>query len=83
VAFDLDTTRRLQEIRAKSLRNEATMEELQEGFRILRADREGASVGATKARSAKAAAKAPVDTASVLDKLKGLTSVLKNQTHEG
>lgn len=66
----LEQTQRLDEIRRKAIADTATMEELIEAYRIMRQDRIGASVASTSARSEKAAAKAPVDTGALLEKLK-------------
>lgn len=89
MAFDLEQSRFLTELRQKSIRRGSTpatpdeIAELRRGIEMLRQDREGASVGATKSRSAKAAAKAPIDTKSLLEGLKKQGDLLKGQTFGG
>lgn len=68
--FDPETTARLLSLRQKAIANTATDEELAEGLRLLRQGRAAAQAGSTKSRATKAAAAAPVDTASVLAGLK-------------
>lgn len=65
-----EQTTRLEIIRGKMLRDQATLEEEMEAFKILQTDRIGAQVASTKARTAKAEAGRPVDTAAILAGLK-------------
>lgn len=76
MAMSAEDTARLMTLRGKALRGEATIEELKEGLQILRAGRVAAQTASTKSRTTKAAANAPVDTASVLAGLKGLADKL-------
>lgn len=61
-----ENTARLQAIRAKVLAGTDTLEDNKEGLAILRQDRISAQVGSTKSRTAKAEAKAPIDTGALL-----------------
>jgi len=73
MAFTLEQTRRLAEIRDRSIKGIVTLEELKEGFQIMRQDRVAASTGSTASRAKKAADKAPINTAALLDQLRGQT----------
>lgn len=72
MSLTIEQTQRLEFLRAKAIRGESTREEEMEGIELLRRHREAAQVASTKARTAKAEASRPVDTASLLAKVKGL-----------
>lgn len=74
MSLTAEQTARLLTLRQRAIAGNATLDELREGFTLLRQGRLGASIGATAARTAKAAAKAPVDTAAVLANLKALSA---------
>ncbi len=69
----LEQTARLEYLRGRAIRGEATREEELEGIEILRGDRIAAQVASTKARTAKAEAAKPVDTKALLAGLMGST----------
>jgi hypothetical protein len=69
-----EDTNRLLQIRQSALAGTASLAELREGWELLRKGRVAASVAGTAARTAKAAAKAPVDTSAVLANLKALSA---------
>jgi hypothetical protein len=76
--MNLEQTARIQAIRQRALRGEATREELKEGIAILRGDRISAQIASTTSRTAKAAAAAPVDTGAVLAGLRALGAKLNS-----
>jgi hypothetical protein len=84
-----EDTARLQATRAKVLADpnwSNTPEgraELTQAIAILRADRVGASIGSSKARTAKAEAAKPVDTGAVLANLKALGTNLASGVVKG
>lgn len=73
--ISLEDSQRLQDWQAKALRNELTIDECRTAIEILRQGRTGAQIGSTKSRTAKAAAKKPIDTQMLLkgflDQMKG------------
>lgn len=82
MAFSVEDTAFLTEVRQKSRNNAASVEELKRALRIMRQDRVAASTGSTTSRTKKAAAAAPIDTQAALANLKALGAGLKGQTHE-
>ena len=66
MALSVEASARIELIRAKMVRGDATREEELEAFELLRKDREGAQIASSKARTEKAAASRPVDTAAIL-----------------
>lgn len=65
-----EQTLRIQQLRQKSLTPEGlTLEEKREAVTLMRKGRTGAQIAAVRSRTAKAAAKAPVDTAALLQQL--------------
>jgi hypothetical protein len=69
---------RLMALRSKTLAGTASMDELREGIAILRKDRVSASAASGAAKTAKAAAKAPVDVGAALAGLKALGARLQS-----
>lgn len=63
---------RLAELRAKQAQGTITLEELREALDLLRQGRTAAQVTSTKSRTAKAAAKAPINSDDLLADLEGL-----------
>lgn len=63
---------RIQQLRAKALRNELTLEEVREGLEMLRQGRVAAADASAKSKTKKAASKAPVDSDQLLGELGSL-----------
>lgn len=61
-----EQTARIQQIRARCLAGQSTIEEEKEAILILRGDRMAAQASSSKSRTKKAEDAAPVDTKSVL-----------------
>lgn len=74
MSLTAEQTARLLTLRQRAIAGNATLDELREGFTLLRQGRQGASVAGTASRSARVSAKAPVDTAAVLANLKALSA---------
>ena len=70
--ISLEDTLKIQEYRRKAQDGSLTLEECREALIVLRQGREGAQIGSTKSRTAKAEAKKPIDTAALLAGLKGM-----------
>lgn len=78
MALSAENTARLQAIRGKVLAGTDTLEDVQEGIRILRADRVTAQSVSSTSRTKKAEAAAVVDPASVLAGLRALGTKLSS-----
>lgn len=66
MALTPEDTVRVEILRRKALDGTITIEEQREAIVLLRQGRVGAQIGSTTARTKKAEAKAPVDTAALL-----------------
>lgn len=72
MAFSPEETAEIEAIRRKCLAGEETDADIERGLAILRQNRIAAQTGSTTARTTKAAAAAPVNTAAVLAGLRAL-----------
>lgn len=75
MAIDLEMSMKIQEWRTKALNGTLTLEESREAINVLRQGRVAAQVASTTSRTKTAAAKAPIDTKSLLEGLKAGNSL--------